>query len=97
MLDLVRTSTIINELKETMFKLLKESITTVSQQMEMLNTGIKMIKNSYNQKQKTPNTPWYVMRGYFISVVFFPKIYNLSVIMRKQQRATWNRSTRAPD
>lgn len=57
MLDLVRTSTIINELKETMFKLLKESITTVSQQMEMLNTGIKMIKNSYNQKQKTPNTP----------------------------------------
>lgn len=40
-----------------MFKLLKESITTVSQQMEMLNTGIKIIKNSYNQKQKPEKHP----------------------------------------
>lgn len=40
-----------------MFKLLKESITTVSQQIETLSTGIKIIKNSYNQKQKPKKHP----------------------------------------
>lgn len=42
-----------------MFKLLKESITTVSQQMEMLNTGIKIIKKLQpkTKTRKTPSTP----------------------------------------
>lgn len=74
--------------------------------MEMLNKGIAMSKNSYNQKQQKKNnkktknkiTPWRdLLRRYFISVVFFPKTYNLSLIVRKQQSATWDHSTRAPD
>lgn len=68
---------------------------TNTKQMEILSKGIEIIKNNNNQSKIT--TLWYVMGGYFISVVFFPRLIARVLVMRKEQSETQGPSTEAPN